>query len=69
LPAITTLIDVVPGLPPSLEPTAVRALALRVRITTGININEPRADQLADPVAIRKVCDALRSMGYPIDDQ
>jgi hypothetical protein len=68
LPSIVTMADVVPALADELEPNAVRALSLRLRITTGVNISAPQAEHVADPQAIQKVCDALRAMGHAIDE-
>ena len=69
MPAITTMKDVVPALTRGLEPNAVRALALRVRITTGVNISTPQPEHVSDPAVLRKVCDALRAMGHAIDEE
>jgi hypothetical protein len=61
--------DVVPALARDLEPNAIRALSLRLRITTGVNVSAPQPEHVSDPDAIRKVCDALRAMGYAIDQE
>jgi hypothetical protein len=58
--------DVVPALERSLAPAAIRALALRVRINTGVNITDPQSDHVKDPARIAAVCTALKSMGYAI---
>jgi hypothetical protein len=65
---VVTMADVVPALARDLEPNAIRALSLRLRITTGVNVSAPQPEHLNDPAAIRKVCEALRAMGYAIDE-
>ncbi len=58
--------QVVPALQRKLPPAAIRALSLRVRLNTGVNITEPLPEHVSDPTRIAAVCAALKSMGYPI---
>ena len=58
--------EVVPALERKLSQPAIRALALRVRINTGVNITDPQPEHIADQGRIAAVCASLQSMGYPI---
>lgn len=64
--AVQSIKQVVPQLERTLNPAAVRALSLRVRINTGVNIADPSPNHVSDPKSIAAVCAALNSMGYPI---
>jgi hypothetical protein len=41
-----------------------RPVCTRVLLRTGVNIREPRSDQITDPVAVHRVVTALTAMGY-----
>jgi hypothetical protein len=64
--AVQSLKQIVPQLERSLNPAGVRALALRIRINTGVNIVDPAPNHVSDPASLAKVCAALQSMGHPV---
>lgn len=46
--------------------SSFRSVSTRVLLRTGVNVREPRPDQVRDPVAIGKVMTALVDMGYTL---
>ena len=46
--------------------SSFRSVSTRVLLRTGVNLREPRPEQVKDPVAFGKVTTALADMGYAL---
>ncbi|MGZ6670220.1 MAG: hypothetical protein ACXVH3_36805 [Solirubrobacteraceae bacterium] len=67
MPAHKTLNEVKAALVVALGGSAaIGAVAARVALRTGVNINNPKPEHASDPAVVEKVCSCLKDMGYAI---